>query len=92
MWTQHDKTDWGERIYQSIVYFDDRLWMYGGMDYEARTFSNDIWSSTDGATWTPAGTAAWPGAAATRWWCSTISSGCSAVPITPGPTGAWTAS
>jgi hypothetical protein len=61
VWTQHDKTDWGERIYQSIVYFDDQLWMYGGMDYEARTFSNEIWSSTDGATWTPVGTAAWPG-------------------------------
>jgi hypothetical protein len=60
VWTQHDKTDWGDRIYQSVVYFDDRFWMYGGMDYESGTFLNDIWSSADGATWTRVGTAAWP--------------------------------
>jgi hypothetical protein len=60
VWTQHDKTDWGERIYQSIVYFRDRLWMYGGMDYESGTFLHDVWSSTDGSTWAQVGTAAWP--------------------------------
>jgi len=59
-WKQHDKTDWGERIYHSIVYFKGRLWMYGGMDYQSRTFLHDIWSSADGSTWTQAGTAAWP--------------------------------
>jgi len=49
-WTQHDKTDWGERIYQSITYFKGKLWLFGGLDYEARTFLNDVWSSSDGIT------------------------------------------
>jgi N-acetylneuraminic acid mutarotase len=59
-WTQRDKTDWGERIYHSIVYFKGKLWMYGGMDYQARSFLNDAWSSSDGTTWTNVGTVAWP--------------------------------
>jgi Kelch motif len=58
-WTQHRKTDWGERIYHSTVYFKGKLWMYGGMDYEARAFLNDIWSSADGLTWSRTGSAAW---------------------------------
>jgi Kelch motif len=58
-WTEHPKTDWGERIYESIVYFKGRLWMYGGLDYRARTFLNDIWSSSDGVTWSKIGTASW---------------------------------
>jgi hypothetical protein len=59
-WTEHPKPDWGERIYESIVYFKGRLWMHGGLDYEARTFLNDIWSSSDGVTWSNLGNAAWP--------------------------------
>src|SRR5215213_5790233 len=59
-WTAHDKTDWGERIYHSIVFFKGRLWMYGGLDCRSRGFLNDIWSSSDGLTWTHLGTAAWP--------------------------------
>ncbi len=59
-WTQHDKTDWGERIYQAIVFFKGKLWMYGGMDYQTRLFLNDIWSSPDGITWDNVGTADWP--------------------------------
>lgn len=58
-WTQHDKTDWGERIYQSIVYFHGKLWLFGGLDYQKRTFLNDVWSSSDGISWTQLGTAAW---------------------------------
>jgi Galactose oxidase, central domain len=58
-WIQHDKTDWGERIYHSVVYFEDKLWLFGGLDYETRTFLNDIWSSSDGIVWTKVGTAAW---------------------------------
>jgi N-acetylneuraminic acid mutarotase len=58
-WTEHPKTDWGERIYESIVYFKGRLWMYGGLEYQSRRFLNDMWSSSDGVTWSNLGTAAW---------------------------------
>jgi hypothetical protein len=58
-WIEHHKTDWGERIYHSIVYFKGKLWLFGGLDYQARTFLNDIWSSSDGIDWTNVGTAAW---------------------------------
>jgi hypothetical protein len=34
--------------------------MYGGLDYQARAFLHDLWSSSDGMTWTQVGTAAWP--------------------------------
>jgi N-acetylneuraminic acid mutarotase len=59
-WTEHEKTDWGERIYEATVYFKGRLWTYGGLAYQSRTFLNDIWSSSDGVAWTNLGTAAWP--------------------------------
>ncbi len=58
-WTQHAKSDWGERIYHSIVYFQGKLWLFGGLDYQSRTLLDDIWSSPDGVTWTKLGTAAW---------------------------------
>lgn len=58
-WTQYEKTNWGERIYEATVYFKGRLWTYGGMAYQSRTFLNDIWSSSDGVTWKNLGTAAW---------------------------------
>jgi Kelch motif len=58
-WSQQRKTDWGERIAHATIYFKGKLWMYGGMDYEARTFLNDIWSSSDGITWAKTGLAAW---------------------------------
>jgi hypothetical protein len=59
-WTEHEKTEWTPRIYESTVFFKGRLWMSGGLSYDTRTFLNDIWSSRDGTTWTKAGTAAWP--------------------------------
>jgi hypothetical protein len=58
-WTEHMKTDWGERIYEATVYFHGRLWMYGGLAYQSRSFLNDIWSSSDGVTWVDLGSAAW---------------------------------
>jgi hypothetical protein len=58
-WTEHLKTDWGGRIYNSVVFFKGRLWMYGGLDYQARTLLNDIWSSSDGVTWSRIGAASW---------------------------------
>ena len=58
-WTEHQKTDWGERIYDAVVFFQGKLWMYGGLDYDTSVFSNDIWASSDGVTWEKVGTAAW---------------------------------
>jgi N-acetylneuraminic acid mutarotase len=58
-WTEHEKTDWGSRIYHAVAFFDDKLWMYGGLDYDGRVFLNDMWSSSDGKTWSNVGTAAW---------------------------------
>jgi hypothetical protein len=58
-WTEHAKTDWGERIYESMVYFKGRLWMFGGLDYQAGRFLNDVWSSSDGVRWFRMGTASW---------------------------------
>jgi len=60
VWSQHDKEDWGERIGQSFVFFRDRLWMLGGLDYRTRRALGDVWSSADGVHWRPAGVAAWP--------------------------------
>ncbi|MGQ0519885.1 MAG: hypothetical protein ACT4PX_01880 [Actinomycetota bacterium] len=60
-WTQHDKADWGERIYSAVAYFRGRLWMYGGMDYRTGAFLDDIWSSADGSSWSEVGRAAWSG-------------------------------
>jgi len=58
-WTEHAKTDWGERIYQTLVSFQGKLWMFGGLDYDSGAFLNDIWVSSDGTTWENAGTAPW---------------------------------
>ena len=58
-WTVNSKTDWSERISTSIVYFQNKLWMTGGMKYKERKFMNDIWSSSDGKTWVNAGNAGW---------------------------------
>ena len=77
-WTEHHKTDWGERIYESIVYFKGRLWMLGGLDYQASTFLNDIWSSPMALR--GPGMERLPGrnAAATLWWSTRTDCGCSA--------------
>ena len=50
----------GRAIYGSVVHFKGRLWMFGGLDYQARTFLNDIWSSSDGVAWSKVANAAWP--------------------------------
>src|SRR4030095_3462279 len=58
-WTRHKKQDWGERIYTATVYFNNRLWMTGGMDYENKEFLNDIWFSDDGKNWQHSKKAEW---------------------------------
>lgn len=60
VWSQHDKVDWGQRIGQSFVFFRDRLWMLGGLDYRTKRPLNDVWSSADGVHWQSAGVTAWP--------------------------------
>lgn len=58
-WTRHPKKDWGERITMTEVYFDSKLWMYGGMKYKERQLVNEIWYSKDGITWEQAENATW---------------------------------
>ncbi|MEZ4904291.1 MAG: hypothetical protein R2822_22340 [Spirosomataceae bacterium] len=50
-WTQHKKQDWGERIWMSYAYFNNKLWMFGGMKYHEKQTVNDSWSSADGLHW-----------------------------------------
>lgn len=58
-WTQHPKKDWGERITMTSVFFDNTLWMYGGMRYQERELINEVWFSKDGIQWQQAKNAAW---------------------------------
>lgn len=58
-WTQHPKKDWGERITMTTVFFNNKLWMYGGMRYQERQLVNEIWYSTDGTQWQQAENATW---------------------------------
>ena len=53
-WKAFDKYDWGERISMANVFFNNTLWVSGGMAYATNTFLNEIWSSKDGTTWTKA--------------------------------------
>ena len=49
--TDIPKTDTGERYGSTITFFDNKLWIIGGM----RTwdeFRNDVWYSTNGIEWT----------------------------------------
>jgi len=57
-WQQHIKSDWGERITVPYVFFLNKLWMFGGLDYHPKTFLNDVWSSVDGKNWTQLSTQA----------------------------------
>ena len=51
-WEMHPKKDWGERISMAQVFFKNKFWVSGGMEYATNTFLNEIWSSADGKTWT----------------------------------------
>lgn len=41
------------------VYFDNKLWMHGGMKYQERQLDNEVWYSKDGITWQQAEHAPW---------------------------------
>ena len=43
---------YGARKYHRVVSFDGRMWLIGGMRGTPAQYLNDIWSSTDGITWT----------------------------------------
>lgn len=58
-WVQHPKKDWGERISMTSVFFDNKLWMYGGMRYQNRHLLNEVWYSTNGRDWQQADNADW---------------------------------
>lgn len=59
VWNHYQKTDTGERIWQGLVFFNDRLWSFGGLRYGDRVPVNEVWSSGDGPTWAQAGAADW---------------------------------
>lgn len=42
---------WGERYSMARVYFDNRVWMMGGMQKSWDNFKNDVWYSADGTNW-----------------------------------------
>jgi hypothetical protein len=49
-WSSQPKTDWGERYGMAHVFFDNKIWMLGGMRSWA-DFRNDVWYSSDGKDW-----------------------------------------
>lgn len=48
----------GPRKYHRVVSFNGRLWLVGGQRGATPAYLNDVWSSTDGSTWTLATAAA----------------------------------
>jgi hypothetical protein len=49
-WEQHtDAAPWRPRVYVNVAVFDERMWVFGGQTAEGN--SNDVWYSSDGATW-----------------------------------------
>lgn len=58
IFTSENMTDWSEaasieeRAYHSSIVFSDKMWIIGG--YKSSTYFNDVWSSTDGETWSRA--------------------------------------
>ena len=49
-WNSQPKTDWGERHGMQFAFFNNKLWMLGGMK-TWDDFRNDVWSSGDGKEW-----------------------------------------
>ena len=51
---------WTNRFAHTVVVFDEKMWVLGGGNIR-REFKNDVWSSSDGISWTKAtDSAAWP--------------------------------
>lgn len=50
-WTETTgSADWGGRLYAASTTFNNKIWIMGGSDNG--TYKNDVWSSSDGVTWT----------------------------------------
>jgi hypothetical protein len=59
-WTAQPKTDWGERAGMAFAFFEDKLWVLGGMK-SWDDFRSDVWCSSDGREWKQvAPQAGWP--------------------------------
>jgi hypothetical protein len=58
-------TRWSPRgLVSQLVEFKGRMWLVGGSTYSEtipRQFHAEVWSTTDGATWTQHATPPWPG-------------------------------
>ena len=58
-------TRWSPRgLVSQLVEFNGRMWLVGGSTYTEtlpRQFHAEVWSTTDGATWTQHTTPPWPG-------------------------------
>ncbi len=54
-WTEHKipsgSTRWSARDNHTSVVFDSKIWVLGGVD-ENDEYKNDVWSSSDGVSWT----------------------------------------
>ena len=51
-WNQvTESAEWSPRRSMSVVFFKDKLWMFGGWG-PTTGYTNDIWSSVDGTHWT----------------------------------------
>lgn len=53
-WTQAtSNAAWGVRMCPTLVSFNNKMWVIGGaQDFPTIIFYNDVWSSSDGITWT----------------------------------------
>lgn len=50
-WERHTcEAPWRGRVYHDVAVFDDRLWVLEGHDRLVKNM-NDVWFSSDGATW-----------------------------------------
>ncbi len=69
VWERHDTSKssamWIVRSDHSAAVFDNKIWIFGGVQSNNISYLNDVWSSTDGNTWkqqntiTSDGTAIW---------------------------------